>query len=122
MDKPRKRIAAEMSGLGIHYDLGEGHPLLGHRMPDLDLVTPDGAVRVFTFLKNARLLLLNLGAPASFDIAPWSDRIKLVDARYDGPWELPARRKPACRRAALRRERHRRPDRDIRAECQMVST
>ena len=42
MDEPRKRFAAMMSGLDIRYDLGEGHPLLGRRMPDLDLVTADG--------------------------------------------------------------------------------
>jgi 3-(3-hydroxy-phenyl)propionate hydroxylase len=90
MEEPRKRIAAEMSGLGIHYDLSEGHPLVGRRMPDLDLVTPDGPMRVFTLLQNARPLLLNFGAPGSFDITPWSDRIKLVYAKYDGPWELPA--------------------------------
>ena len=89
-EEPRKRIAAEMSGLGIHYDLGEGHPLLGRRMPDLDLVTADGPMRVFTLLQNARPLLLNLGAPGSVDITPWSDRIRLVDASYGGSWELPA--------------------------------
>ena len=88
--EPRKRIAAEMSGLGIHYDLGEGHPLVGCRMPDLDLVTPDGPMRIFTLLQNARPVLLNLGAPGSFDITLWSDRIKLVYGRYDGPWELTA--------------------------------
>jgi 3-(3-hydroxy-phenyl)propionate hydroxylase len=90
MDEPRKRIAAEMSGLGIHYELGEGHPLLGRRMPDLDLVTPDGPVRIFTLLENARPVLLHLGAPGSYDITPWSGGIKLVYAKYDGPWELPA--------------------------------
>ncbi len=90
MEEPRKRIAAEMSGLGIHYNLGEGHPLVGRRMPDLDLVTPDGPMRVFTLLQNARPVFLNLGAPGSFDITPWSDRIELVYAKYDGPWELPA--------------------------------
>ena len=90
MEETRKRIAAEMPGLGIHYDLGEGHPLVGRRMPDLDLVTPDGPMRIFTLLQNARPVLLNLGAPGSFDITPWSDRIKLVYAKYDGPWELPA--------------------------------
>lgn len=90
IEEARKRIAAEMSGLGIHYDLGEGHPLLGRRMPDLDLVTPDGPMRIFTLLHNARPVLLNLGAPGSFDITPWSDRIKLVHAKYDGAWQLPA--------------------------------
>ncbi len=90
IEEPRKRIAAEMSGLSIHYDLGEGHPLLGRRMPDLDLATPDGPMRVFALLHNARPLLLNLGAPGSFDITRWANRIKFVDAKYDGPWELPA--------------------------------
>jgi 3-(3-hydroxy-phenyl)propionate hydroxylase len=71
MDEPRKRYAAMLSGLDIHYDLGEGHPLLGRRMPDLDLVTADGPLRVFTLLHTARPVLLNLGEPGGFDIAPW---------------------------------------------------
>jgi 3-(3-hydroxy-phenyl)propionate hydroxylase len=90
MDEPRKRLAAEMSGLGVHYDLGEGHPLLGRRMPDLDLVTADGPLRVFTLLHDARPVLLNLGEPRGFDIAPWAERVRSVDARYAGAWELPA--------------------------------
>jgi 3-(3-hydroxy-phenyl)propionate hydroxylase len=89
MDEPRRRIAATMSGLGIHYDLGEGHPLLGRRMPDLDLVTTDGPLRVFTLLHDARPVLLNLGEPGGFDITPWADRVQLVDAEYTGRWELP---------------------------------
>ena len=90
MDEPRRRIAAEMSGLGIHYDLGEGHPLLGRRMPDLDLVTANGPLRVFTLLHDARPVLLNLGEPGGFDITPWADRVQLIDAKYVGTWELPA--------------------------------
>ena len=89
MDEPRKRYAAMMSGLDIHYDLGAGHPLLGRRMPDLDLVTADGPRRVFTLLHDARPVLLNLGEPGAFDIAPWADRVQRVDARYAGAWELP---------------------------------
>jgi 2-polyprenyl-6-methoxyphenol hydroxylase-like FAD-dependent oxidoreductase len=90
MDEPRRRFAAEMSGLGIHYDLGEGHPLLGRRMPDLGLVTADGRLRVFTLLHDARPVLLNLGEPGGFEITPWADRVMLIDATYDGLWELPA--------------------------------
>jgi 2-polyprenyl-6-methoxyphenol hydroxylase-like FAD-dependent oxidoreductase len=90
MDEPRKRIAAEMSGLGIRYDLGEGHPLLGRRMPDLDLVTASGPLRVFTLLHDARPVLINFGEAAAFDIAPWADRVQLVDAEYNGAWDLPA--------------------------------
>jgi 2-polyprenyl-6-methoxyphenol hydroxylase-like FAD-dependent oxidoreductase len=90
MDEPRKRFAAMMSGLGIHYDLGEGHPLLGRRMPDLDLVTANGPLRVFTLLHHAQPVLLNLGEPGAFDITPWADRVQSIDARYEGTWELPA--------------------------------
>jgi uncharacterized protein YheU (UPF0270 family) len=90
MDEPRKRFAARMSGLDIHYDFGEGHPLLGRRMPDLDLVTASGPLRVFTLLHDAQPVLLNLGEPGTFDIAPWADRVQLIDARYEGTWELPA--------------------------------
>ena len=89
MDEPRKRLVGLISGLDIHYDLGEGHPLLGRRMPDLDLVTADGPLRVFTLLHDAKPVLLNLGRPGGFDITPWSDRVRLIDAEYDGPWELP---------------------------------
>jgi 2-polyprenyl-6-methoxyphenol hydroxylase-like FAD-dependent oxidoreductase len=90
MDEPRRRFGAMMSGLDIHYDLGEGHPLLGRRMPDLELVTANGPLQVFTLLHNARPVLLDLGEPGGLDITPWADRVQLVDASYDGPWELPA--------------------------------
>lgn len=90
MDEPRRRFAAMMSGLDIHYDLGEGHPLLGRRMPDLDLVTAAGPLRVFSLLHDARPVLLNLGEPGRVDIAPWADRVQLVEAEYAGTWELPA--------------------------------
>jgi 3-(3-hydroxy-phenyl)propionate hydroxylase len=90
MDEPRKRFAAMMSGLDACYNFGEGHPLLGRRMPDLDLFTDDGPLRVFTLLHRGRPVLLNLGAPGSFDITPWADRVPLIDAKYTGPWELPA--------------------------------
>ena len=89
MDEPRKRTAAMMSGLDIRYDLGAGHPLLGRRMPDLDLVTAEGPRRVFTLLHDARPVLLDLGQPGALDIAPWADRVRRVDARYQGGWELP---------------------------------
>jgi 2-polyprenyl-6-methoxyphenol hydroxylase-like FAD-dependent oxidoreductase len=89
MDEPRKRLAGIVSGLDIHYDLSEGHPLLGHRMPDLDLVTADGPLRVFSLLHDARPVLLNLGEPGGLDIARWAGRVQLIDAKYDGEWELP---------------------------------
>ena len=90
MDEPRGVFAAMMSGLGIHYDLGDGHPLIGRRMPDLDLITAAGPLRVFALLHAARPVLLNLGAAGRFDIAGWAGRVQLIDATYDGGWELAA--------------------------------
>src|SRR6185295_10152419 len=89
MDEPRKRLAGRLSGLDIRYDLGEGHPLLGRRVPDLDLVAANGPLRVFALLHDARPLLLNLGKPGGFDITPWADRVQLMDASHEGEWELP---------------------------------
>jgi len=59
-------------------------------MPDLDLVTPNGPLRVFTLLHDARPVLLNLGEPGGFDITPWAERVRSIDAAYAGVWELPA--------------------------------
>jgi 3-(3-hydroxy-phenyl)propionate hydroxylase len=89
MDQPRKRMAGMISGLDIRYDFGEGHPLLGRRMPDLDLDTTDGSMRVYKLLHDARPVLLDLGQPGGRDISPWADRVVLVNASYGGPWELP---------------------------------
>jgi 3-(3-hydroxy-phenyl)propionate hydroxylase len=101
MDEPRRHIAAMLSGLDIHYDLGDGHPLLGRRMPDLDLHTADGPTRVFTLLHDARPVLLNLGEPGGFDISPWANRVRLVDAKHAGVWELPVLGEVAAPPAAL---------------------
>jgi hypothetical protein len=88
-DEPRKWYTALISGLDIRYDLGEGHPVLGRRMPDLDLLTSDGPIRVFTLMHDARPVLLNLGEPGAFDAMSSADRIKVVDARYEEAWHLP---------------------------------
>ena len=90
IDEPRRRFGAMMSGLDIHYDLGHGHPLLGRRMPDLDLATANGPLRVYSLLHEARPVLLDLGGAGTVDITPWADKVQLVHASYDGPWELPA--------------------------------
>jgi 2-polyprenyl-6-methoxyphenol hydroxylase-like FAD-dependent oxidoreductase len=101
MDEPRKRLVGIVSGLDVHYELGEGHPLLGRRMPDLDLVSTDGPLRVFELEHDARPVLLNLGEAGGFDITPWADRVQLIDARYDGPWELPVLGEVAAPAAVL---------------------
>ena len=89
LEEPRKRYAAIMSGLDIRYDLGAGHPLLGRRMPDLELLTESGPRRAFTLLHAAKPVLLHLGDPSDVDITPWAARVDRVDARYAGAWELP---------------------------------
>jgi 3-(3-hydroxy-phenyl)propionate hydroxylase len=101
MDEPRKRFAGMMSGLDIHYDLGEGHPLLGRRMPDLDLVTADGPLRVFTLLHDARPVLLDLGTAGGLDSSPWAQRVVAIDAEYAGDWELPVLGEVAAPAAVL---------------------
>jgi FAD binding domain len=90
MEEPRTKFAAMLSGLDIHYDLGEGHPLLGRRMPDLDLSTANGPLRVYSLLHAARPVLLNLGETGGLGITSWADRVQGVDAKYVGQWELPA--------------------------------
>lgn len=101
LDEPRKRYGGMMSGLDIRYDLGAGHPLLGRRMPDLDLITPGGPLRVFTLLHDARPVLINLGEAGALDIGAWADRVKRIDAEYAGAWQLPVIGAVAAPRAVL---------------------
>jgi 2-polyprenyl-6-methoxyphenol hydroxylase-like FAD-dependent oxidoreductase len=89
MDEPRHHIFAMLAALDLHYDFGEGHHLVGRRMPDLDIHTADGPTRVFALMHSAQPVLLNLGTPGAFDVSPWADRVRMVDATYAGAWELP---------------------------------
>ena len=90
MEEPRRRFGAMMSGLDIHYDLSPHHPLIGRRMPDLDIAAADGPLRVFSLLHQGRAVLINFGEPGRVGVSGWADRVRLVDAQYTGPWELPA--------------------------------
>ena len=100
LDEPRRRYAAMMSGLDIHYDLGAGHPLLGRRMPDLDVITDGGPRRVFALLaRRARRCCSTSARRARRRALP--ARVRRVDARYDGAWELPALGAVAAPRALL---------------------
>jgi 3-(3-hydroxy-phenyl)propionate hydroxylase len=101
LDEPRKRVAGMLTGLDIRYDLGDFHPLVGRRVPDLDLNTREGSTRVFSLLRDARPVLLDLGASGQFDISPWADRVNLVDAHHTGEWELPVLGKVAAPPAVL---------------------
>jgi 2-polyprenyl-6-methoxyphenol hydroxylase-like FAD-dependent oxidoreductase len=101
MAEPRLVTAGRMSGLDICYDLGEGHPLLGRRMPDIEVATANGAVRVYTQLHDARPVLLNLGRPGGVDAGPWANHVRTIDASYDGVWDLPVIGRVSAPSAAL---------------------
>ena len=85
-DEVRKRFAGEMSGLAIHYDLGGDHPLVGWRMPDLEITTDKGRVRIFELLRNAHWVQIHFqgGIPSDEERG-----LHVLNATYDGPWELP---------------------------------
>lgn len=89
MDGPRRHYAGMLSGLDIHYDLGAGHPLLGRRMPDLDVLTEHGERRVFTLLHQGKPLLLDFGPPSALDLSAWRNRVQRLNVSYTGAWELP---------------------------------
>lgn len=89
MAEPQLVTAGRMSGLDIRYDLGEGHPLLGRRMPDLEIATADGPVHVYTLLHDARPVLLNLGHQNGIVPGPWADHVRTVNASHNGVWDLP---------------------------------
>jgi 2-polyprenyl-6-methoxyphenol hydroxylase-like FAD-dependent oxidoreductase len=89
IDAARGRLAGLVSGLDVHYDLGGDHPLVGRRMPDLDLITAGGRLRVYALLHHARPVLINLGEPESLHLGESADRVQLIDATYEGVWDLP---------------------------------
>jgi 3-(3-hydroxy-phenyl)propionate hydroxylase len=90
IDAARVKMACLHLGLDVCYEADDGrHPLLGRRMPDLDLTSAEGPLRAFTLLHDARAVLLNLGEPGGVSLGSWGDRVQLVDASYDGVWELP---------------------------------
>jgi 3-(3-hydroxy-phenyl)propionate hydroxylase len=84
-DQGATHVPRERQGGGA----GDIHPLLGRRMPDLDLVAAGGPMRAFSLLHGAAPVLINFGEPGRFEIAPWADRVRVVDAQYTGAWELP---------------------------------
>lgn len=88
-ESAQRRLAALLTGLDVRHDLGDGHPLLGRRVPDLDLATADGPRRVFELLHGARPVLLELGNARLRDLTAWADRVRHVTAECAQPWELP---------------------------------
>ncbi|HSU45956.1 MAG TPA: FAD-dependent monooxygenase [Arthrobacter sp.] len=92
-------IAALVSGLDVAYDVGAGHPLLGRRMPDLDIATTEGTTRVYGLLHKGRPVLLEFGGQELG--TPAKGRVHYVPATYDGEWQLPVVGAVAAPRAVL---------------------
>ncbi|MGA8115974.1 MAG: FAD-dependent monooxygenase [Actinocatenispora sp.] len=91
IDEVNRALGGMVTALDIRYPLGDGHPLLGRRLPDLDLEAP-GATRAYQLLHTGRPVLLDLvDTPWLKDcVDGWADRVDLV--RADCPaarWALP---------------------------------
>lgn len=101
MEEPRKRIAGKISGLDIHYDLGEGHPLLGRRMPDLELNVGRERRSVYSYLYAAKPVLFSFGDPIADDVNGWTDRVQHAEVSFEGEWKLPVLGKVTAPNAVL---------------------
>jgi bifunctional hydroxylase/dehydrase len=78
-----RHLAAMVSGLDIRYDVGGGdHPLLGARMPHLELAAMDGRTSSTALLRTGRGVLLDLADNAVLRgrVSGWSDRVDVVTA------------------------------------------
>jgi 3-(3-hydroxy-phenyl)propionate hydroxylase len=88
-DEIRRQYVAMISGLDIRYKLGAGHPLLGRRIPDLDLVTDQGPLRVYTLPRDGHGAFINFNEPSRMDFTRWAGRVRIINAKYEGIWKLP---------------------------------
>lgn len=85
LDQPEvvRHLAAKVSGLDIRYDVGGGSaPLLGARMPQLDLEYGNRRTTSWELLRPARGVLLDLTDNATLRrrARPWTDRVDVVTA------------------------------------------
>src|SRR5690606_23510651 len=80
---------AMVSGQEIRYDVGGGsHPLLGRRMPHLELLGAEHKTSTTELLRTGRGLLLDLAGNARLRqrAVPWAARVDTVVAEpQDGP-------------------------------------
>jgi 2-polyprenyl-6-methoxyphenol hydroxylase-like FAD-dependent oxidoreductase len=71
-DEVSRYLTAKVMAIGIRYDLGEGHELLGRRLRDVDL----GPGRLYELMRTGRGLLLDRTGALSVD--GWADRVEHV--------------------------------------------
>ncbi|MCD1144919.1 FAD-dependent monooxygenase [Kocuria sp. LUK] len=74
-----RHLVGKITGIGIRYDLGGGHPLVGRRLRDLPLARG----RLYERMHTGRGLLLD--ATGRLSPAGWADRVDHVV----GPWATP---------------------------------
>ncbi|MFJ7072119.1 FAD-dependent monooxygenase [Streptomyces sp. NPDC098781] len=74
-----RHIAGLMSGLSLRYALPGDHSLTGHRVPDTDLITETGAVRLSSLFRSGHAVLLDLTRTLPADL-PLPPRVDLVHA------------------------------------------
>ncbi|MFE1790004.1 FAD-dependent monooxygenase [Streptomyces sp. NPDC059525] len=85
-----RHLAAMVTGLEITYEVGRGtHPLLGRRMPHLELAGADGPTSSTELLRPGRGVLLDLADNPRLRgrAAPWAERVDTVTARPRGTAE-----------------------------------
>jgi rifampicin monooxygenase len=80
LDEVNRYLAEMVSGVGVHYDFGAEHPLVGRFVPDLTL---DGGVRVRNLFAAGRPVLLDF-ADLRGEAAGWADRLDVVTGRVAG--------------------------------------
>lgn len=72
-EEVNRYMTGMITALDIRYDVGEGHALLGRRMPDVEL--KDGR-RLYSLMHGGRGLLV--GRTGRLSVAGWADRVDHV--------------------------------------------
>ena len=88
IDAANDTLGMMIAALDLKYPVDGGHPLLGRRVPDLDLKTADGTVRLYELLHQGRPVLLDFDGGLGDALRGWTDRVDAV--RPTGDWSIPA--------------------------------
>lgn len=103
-DGARIPLAAMLCALDVAYDLDvsdAAHPLVGRRMPDIDLDPTGSRIRLFELLHGAQPVLVNFGSQELDGSAGAVAGVRSVRVACDDALELPVFGIVASPRAAL---------------------
>jgi 2-polyprenyl-6-methoxyphenol hydroxylase-like FAD-dependent oxidoreductase len=90
-DAANDTLGTMISALDLKYPIGDEHPLLGRRVPDLDLKTANGTVRLYELLHRGRPILLDFDGRLGSALEGWTDRVDRIEAiRPTDRWAIPA--------------------------------